>query len=163
MTRQSEARADYVGGPPRVVGLGRHYSVELRGVTEKNPDGADRQEILRACNVGEEFALENISNHRPSVESLKISRKSGEQLGYVAPHTELAAKLAEGRKFRVKLSKLYPHRGQAGKQGAVLDFEEVNEVPATEDKPGLETKWIVIIGIGVLLVAAGAAKLLGLF
>ncbi len=146
-----------------MVGLGRHYSVELRGVTDKNEDGADRQDILRACAVGEELLLESSTNHRPAAETLKISRKTGQQLGYVAPITDLARKLSEGRKFRVKLQKVYPHRGQAGKQGAVLDFEEVQEVPLVEERPGLETKWIVIIGIGVLLVAAGAAKLLGLF
>jgi hypothetical protein len=146
-----------------MVGVGRHYSVELRGVTEQNADGADRQKILRACTVGEELELEAPSSNRNGAEPLKILRKSGEQLGFVTPHTEVANKLGEGRKFRVKLAKLYPYRGHEGAQGAVLDFEEVNEVPTGPAKSGLETIWIVLIGIAILLVAAGAAKLLGFF
>ncbi len=146
-----------------MVGVGRHYSVELRGVTEQNADGADRQRILRTCIVGEELKLEASDDNRDGAEPLKIIRKSGEQLGFVTPHTEVAGKLAEGRKFRVKLAKLYPYRGHEGAHGAVLDFEEVNEVPIGPAKSGLETIWIVLIGIAILLVAAGAAKLLGFF
>jgi hypothetical protein len=137
--------------------------VELRGVTEQNADGVHRQKILRACTVGEELKLEAGSNNRDDAEFLKILRKSGEQLGYVTPHTEVADKLAEGRKFRVKLAKLYPYRGHEGAHGAVLDFEEVNELPIGPEKTGLRTTWIVLIGIAILLVAAGAAKLLGFF
>jgi hypothetical protein len=137
--------------------------VELRGVTEQNADGADRQDILRACSVGEELKLEASANHQASPQSLRILRKSGEQLGFISPQTEVKDKLREGHKFRVKLAKVYPYRGHEGTQGAVLDFEEVNEVPVNAEKSGLETKWIVLIGIAVLLVAVGAAKLLGLF
>jgi hypothetical protein len=152
-----------LGAPTRVVGLGRHHSVELRGVTEQNMDGVHRQKILRACTVGEELKLEAGSNNRDGTEPLRILRKSGEQLGFVTPHTEVANKLGEGRKFRVKLAKLYPYRGHEGAHGAVLDFEEVNEVPIGPEKTGLQTTWIVLIGIAILLVAAGAAKLLGFF
>lgn len=163
MTRRTEqARADHLADPIRAIGLGRHYSIELRGVTDHNADGADRQEILRACSIGEELQLETGTNDHAAAEYLKVLRKSGEQLGCVAPHTELADKLGEGRKFRVKLVKLYPYRGQEGKQGAILDFDEVNEVPVSATKPGLDAKWIVLIGIVTLLVAIGAAKLLGL-
>jgi len=163
VTRQTEqARAELLGAPTRVVGVGRHHSVELRGVTEQNADGADRQKILRACTVGEELELEASSN-RNGAEPLMILRKSGEQLGFVTPHTEVADKLGEGHKFRVKLAKLYPYRGHEGAQGAVLDFEEVNEVPIGPAKSGLESIWIVLIGIAILLMAAGAAKLLGFF
>jgi len=144
-----------------VVGLGRHHSVELRGVTEQNADGVHRQKILRACTVGEELKLEASSNNRDDAEFLKILRKSGEQLGFVTPHTEVADKLAEGRKFRVKLAKLYPYRGHEGAKGAVLDFEEVNEFPIGPRRPGSNITWIVLIGIVTLLLAAAAAKLLG--
>ncbi len=147
----------------RVVGLGRHHSVELRGVTEQNADGVHRQKILRACTVGEELKLEVSRNNRDGAEPLRILRKSGEQLGFVTLHTDVADKLAEGRKFRVKLAKLYPYRGHEGAHGAVLDFEEVNEVLIGAEKTGLHTTWIVLIGIAILLVAAGAAKLLGFF
>jgi hypothetical protein len=164
VTRQTEqARADLTGPPVRVVGLGRHYSVELRGVTEKNSDGADRQELLSACSVGEELDLVRSGHGHNGTDPLKILRKSGEELGFVPPHTEVADKLAEGRKFRVKLAKVYPYRGQDGKRGAVLDFEEVKEAPVDTGGAGLDTKWIVLIGIAVLLVGVGAAKLLGLF
>jgi hypothetical protein len=75
----------------------------------------------------------------------------------------VADRLREGRKFRVKLAKVYPYRGQEGKQGAVLDFEEVSEAPIHSGGAGLDTKWIVLIGIVVLLLVVGAAKFLGLF
>ncbi len=146
-----------------MVGLGRHHSVELRGVTEQNADGVHRQKILRACTVGEELKLEISRDDRNGAELLRILRKSDEQLGFVTLHTDVADKLAEGRKFRVKLAKLYPYRGHEGAHGAVLDFEEVNEVPIGPEKTGLGTIWIVLIGIAILLAAAGAAKLLGFF
>ena len=151
-----------LGAPTRVVGLGRHHSVELRGVTEQNADGADRQKILRACTVGEELRLEISRDDRNGTEPLRILRKSGEQLGFVTLHTDVADKLAEGRKFRVKLAKLYPYRGHEGAHGAVLDFEEVNEVPIGPQKSGLTIIWIVLIGIVTLVIAAVAARLFGL-
>jgi hypothetical protein len=147
----------------RLVGLGRHYSVELRGVTEQNADGTDRQEVLHGCVIGEELHLIGSTNHHADRESLKICKKSGLQLGFVTPHTEVASKLVEGRKFRVKLSKLYPHRGHAGAHGAVLDFEEVEEVLVEQPGSGLGAKWIVIIAIGVIAIAAVVAKVLGVF
>jgi hypothetical protein len=160
--RTDEFTAGRLAPSIRVVGLGRHYAVELRGVTEQNSDGADRQDVLRACITGEELNLVGSSNHRRNPEPLKILRKSGEELGFVTLHSEVASKLSDGRKFRVKLAKVYPYRGHGhgGKQGAVLDFEEVEEIPS-EQKPGLSPKWIVVIGIAALLAAAGAAKLLG--
>jgi len=164
VTRQTEqARADLIGAPVRVVGLGRHYSVELRGVTEKNADGADRQELLNACSVGEELNFVSGGTGRNGTDPLKILRKSGEELGFVPAHGEVADRLREGRQFRLKLAKVYPYRGQDGKHGAVLDFEEVKEAPVDMGGAGLDTKWIVLIGIAVLLVAVGAAKFFGLF
>lgn len=166
MTRQTDqSRADLIGPPIRVVGLGRHHSVELRGVTDQNADGTDRQTLLRTCSVGEELKFAPSDAERNSTEALRILRKSGEELGFVPPHTEVIDKLREGRKFRVKLAKVYPYRGHGhdGKQGAVLDFEEVSEAPAVASGGGLDTKWIVLIGIVALLLVAGAAKLLGFF
>jgi len=162
VTRQTEqARADLLGPRTRVVGLGRHYSVELRGVTERNADGTHRQKILRACTVGEELKLEVSRNVLDGGEPLRILRKSGEQLGFVTPHTDVASRLGEGHKFRVKLAKVYPYRGHEGAHGAVLDFEEVHEVPIGPRRSGRNTIWIILIGIVTLLLAAAAAKLLG--
>jgi hypothetical protein len=146
-----------------MVGLGRHYTVELRGVTEQNDDGTERQQVLRACGIGEELQLDVSLNRRDGADPLKIRRKSGEQLGFVTPLTEVTDKLVEGRIFRVKLSKVYPHRGHAGTYGAVLDFEEVRMVAAARGSSGIEMKWIVVIGIVALLAGVGAAKLLGIF
>lgn len=143
--------------------MGRHYTVELRGVTEQNDDGTERQQVLRACGIGEELHLDINLKRRDGADPLKIRRRSGEQLGFVTPLTEVTDKLVEGRSFRVKLSKVYPHRGHAGTYGAVLDFEEVRIVPIAGGSSGLEMKWIVLIGIAALLVGVGAAKLLGIF
>lgn len=143
--------------------MGRHYTVELRGVTEQNDDGTERQQVLRGCGIGEELHLDINLTRRDGADPLKIRRKSGEQLGFVTPLTEVTDKLVEGRIFRVKLSKVYPHRGHAGTYGAVLDFEEVSIVPVAGASSGLEMKWIVLIGIVALLVGVGAAKLLGIF
>ena len=162
MTRQTEqARADLLGPRTRVVGLGRHHSVELRGVTEQNADGVHRQKILRACTIGEELKLEVSRDNRDGAEPLRILRKSGEQVGFVSPHPDVAEKLGQGHKFRVKLAKVYPYRGHEGAHGAVLDFEEVHEVPIAAQKSGPTIIWIVLIGIVTLLLAAAAAKLLG--
>ena len=164
MTRQTDqARADLLGPPTRVVGLGRHYTVELRGVTEQNDDGTERQQVLRACSIGEELQLDINLHRRDGADPLKIRRKSGEQLGFVTPVSDVTDKLVEGRIFRVKLSKVYPHRGHAGTYGAVLDFEEVRVIPLAGRRPGLEMKWIVLIGFVAILVGVGAAKLLGIF
>jgi hypothetical protein len=164
VTRQTEqSRTDLLGPPTRVIGSGRHYTVELRGVTDQNDDGTDRQSILRTCSIGEELQLDISRNNRDGREPLKIRRRTGEELGYVTPLAEVTTKLEEGRKFRVKLAKLYPFRAGAGQKGAVLDFEEVRIVQPGNNNSGLDTKWIVLIGIAVLLLAAGAAKLLGFF
>jgi hypothetical protein len=164
VTRQTEqSRADLLGPPARVIGSGRHYTVELRGVTDQNDDGTDRQAILRTCSIGEELQLDVSRNNRDGREPLKIRRRTGEELGFVTPLADVLGGIEQGRKFRVKLAKFYPHRAAAGQKGVVLDFEEVRIVQPSKSNSGLDTKWIVLIGIAVLLLAAGAAKLLGFF
>ncbi len=51
------------------------YTVELSGVTDTNEDGTPRQQVLEQCEPGEELVLNEGAT--------RISRKSGEQIGYI--------------------------------------------------------------------------------
>lgn len=58
-----------------------------------NPDGSDRQEIIRRCKVGERLNLVREPSNRHDRNAIALRRQNGEQLGYI--NSELAEELCE--------------------------------------------------------------------
>jgi single-stranded-DNA-specific exonuclease len=56
---------------------------KIAGVTFDNPDGVCRQSILPRCKFEDPLILEWERDNPLSKEALKLSRKTGEQLGYI--------------------------------------------------------------------------------
>lgn len=61
----------------------REETFAIVGVTETNPDGTDRQALLRQCRAGEELLLAREADSSYGPDAVKVCRKSGEQIGYV--------------------------------------------------------------------------------
>ena len=64
--------------------MARSFPTKIVGVTHKNPDGRDRQKLIKRCRVGEAlFLLRDEANQHDS-NAVAVCRKSGEQLGYLS-------------------------------------------------------------------------------
>src|SRR5215470_3215511 len=74
----------------------RHFHTKIAGVTHRNRDGSDRQELIRECQVFEPLDLEHeaVNPHDPN--AVRVLRKTGEQLGYL--RAELAADIVSKSK-----------------------------------------------------------------
>ncbi|MCG3130201.1 MAG: hypothetical protein FLDDKLPJ_00954 [Phycisphaerae bacterium] len=55
----------------------------VRGESHRNPDGTDRQAIIRRCVSGEELHLIREPNNPYSARAVKVVRLNGEQIGYL--------------------------------------------------------------------------------
>ena len=60
------------------------FFAKVHGVSYKNDDGSSRQKIISGRKVGEELDIipEPTNKHDPG--AMKVCRKNGEQLGYLA-------------------------------------------------------------------------------
>lgn len=76
------------GAPSRSIV--RDFNSKVVGVTFGNDDGTSRQEIIKACNPGDDLILKPV----PTTEypdAIGVFTKSGKQLGHI--NAELAAEL----------------------------------------------------------------------
>jgi len=73
---------------------------KIRGVTFNNPDGSNRQKILKRCRKGESLVLKHtpIPGHPNAV---SVLRKNGELLGFIS--AELCSQIAEYIKAKNKI------------------------------------------------------------
>jgi len=68
------------------------FFTKVAGVTKENPDGTNRQDILKQCRVGEPLTLLRDPSNPHDPNAIKVFRLSGEQLGWLS--AELATKMA---------------------------------------------------------------------
>ena len=119
------------------------FATKVVGATYKNPDGINRQQIIKMCTTGEKIKLIREPNNPYDVCAIGVFRESGEQIGYLARHVaaypELAYHMDIGGKVSVKVKKIIAERsGFLGlkktyyciveiTKGTVLLFEKENE------------------------------------
>jgi hypothetical protein len=56
----------------------------VTGPTKKNPDGINRQKIIRKCKSGEEVMLVREPDNPYDGDAIAVFRESGEQIGYIS-------------------------------------------------------------------------------
>lgn len=61
----------------------QRFHTKLVGVTQKNRDGSARQEVLKACCVGDPLDLVTEPTNRFDPDALAVRRRGGQQVGYV--------------------------------------------------------------------------------
>lgn len=87
-------------------GSTRNWFVQLEGVTERNPDGTRRQDIIDECRIGEPLRLvpeEARSGREPRV---RVCRWQGEQIGYLSggAGAEVTDVMAKGLRIEAALA-----------------------------------------------------------
>jgi HIRAN domain len=64
-----------------------HFFSKVVGISYNNPDGTDRQMIVRHCTIPEMLALHHEPNNTYSRHAIAVVRHSGEQVGYLPDDT----------------------------------------------------------------------------
>ena len=58
-------------------------TTKIRGVSYKNPDGTDRQKIIKKCKKGEEVHLVREPDNPHDAACIAVFQMTGEQIGYI--------------------------------------------------------------------------------
>jgi len=119
------------------------FATKVVGATYKNPDGINRQQIIKICTAGEKIKLIREPNNPHDLCAIGVFRESGEQIGYLARHVsaypELAYHMDIGGEISAKVKKIIAERsGFLGvkktyyciieiTKGSVLLFKKENE------------------------------------
>ena len=126
------------------------FTTKVVEATYKNPDGINRQQIIKMCTTGEKIRLIREPNNPYDVCAIGVFRESGEQIGYLAKHVsaypELAYHMDIGGEVSAKIKKIIAERsGFLGlkkiyyciveiEKGSVLLFKKENEAKETIKK-----------------------------
>jgi hypothetical protein len=90
------------------------FATKVVGATYNNPDGINRQQIIKMCTAGEKIKLIRESNNPHDVCAIGVFRESGEQLGYLARHVaaypELAYHMDIGGEVSARVKKIIAER-----------------------------------------------------
>lgn len=74
----------------------KHFYSKIAGISRQNSDGTSRQAIAAQCEVGEGLYFEHEPDNPVDPNAIKLSRLSGEQLGYLrADYAERLIREAE--------------------------------------------------------------------
>jgi hypothetical protein len=119
------------------------FATKVVGSTYKNPDGINRQQIIKICTAGEKIKLIREPNNPYDVGAIGVFRESYEQIGYLARHVsaypELAYHMDIGGGVSAKVKEIIAERsGFLGvkktyyciieiTKGSVLLFKKENE------------------------------------
>jgi DNA-directed RNA polymerase subunit RPC12/RpoP len=76
VTEEIERRSEYL--PPV-----RHFYTKVAGVTYKNDDGSDRQEILATCSPLETLHVEHDDNNPHDPNTIRVCTEDGRQIGHL--------------------------------------------------------------------------------
>jgi len=76
VTEEIERKSEYL--PPV-----RHFYTKVAGVTYKNDDGTDRQEILSTCSPLETLRLEHEDNNPHDANAIRVCTADGRQIGHL--------------------------------------------------------------------------------
>ena len=128
-----KAKPTEVGLPPTPGAIDSFYT-KIRGVTFNNDDGVRRQKIIDQCSIGEDLILVPEPTCQFDPGAVKICRKNGDMLGYWhAQNGQMADSLASGQRYRVRIARIYPFKGEREGEGHgvalfVEHFPEVVEI-----------------------------------
>ena len=90
------------------------FATKVVGATDKNPDGINRQQIIKMCIAGEKIILIREPNNPHDVCAIGVFRESGEQIGclarHVAAYPELAYHMDIGGEVSAKVKKIITER-----------------------------------------------------
>jgi hypothetical protein len=110
------------------------YSIQVHGIFHKNPDGTERQTIIRECREGEPvFFIPDLENPvDPS--AVKVVRVSGEQIGYVEADKAERFKglMSSGRIESGRIDEVYSFEDDPHRRGVRLCVEVR---PASQQAP----------------------------
>ena len=90
------------------------FTTKVVEATDKNPDGINRQQIIKMCIAGEKIILIREPNNPHDVCAIGVFRESGEQIGclarHVAAYPELAYHMDIGGEVSAKVKKIITER-----------------------------------------------------
>jgi hypothetical protein len=111
------------------------------GVTKKNPDGTDRQELLKKCKEGQELALVLDPDNPYDKNAIKICTLAGHQLGWIAKEdtTEIREWMSQFEFSEAEIHKLLggtPDKPTLGCEIEIRLYRSlVDEKGVVEEKP----------------------------
>ena len=92
------------------------FTTKVVGSTYKNPDGLNRQQIIKMCKAGERIKLIREPNNPRDVCAIGVFRESGEQIGYLAKHVttfyELSDHMDRGGQLYAQVCKIMAERSE---------------------------------------------------
>jgi hypothetical protein len=74
----------------------RHFHTKIVGVTHRNDDGSDRQNLIRNCRLFEALVLDHQEDNPHDANAVRVCRQNGKQLGYL--NSKLAAEVVSKSK-----------------------------------------------------------------
>jgi hypothetical protein len=90
------------------------FTTKVVGATDKNPNGINRQQIIKMCTAGEKIKLIREPNNPHDVCAIGVFRESGEQIGCLAKHVaaypELAYHMDIGGEVSARVKKIIAER-----------------------------------------------------
>lgn len=120
--------------------VNRSFYKHVLGINQKNPDGKSRQDVINDCHKGEELVLlPDLGNpHDSGV--VRVSRKNGEQLGYLPEdRNRMAHELNTGWTFRATVDDIYPFEETSRKHGIRSRFDVLTHGQDSESRR--KTHW----------------------
>ena len=77
-------------------------------VTQRNPDGALRQKLIKECHVGDRLQLVRDPGHPIDPHAVRVCRTSGEQIGCLRKETtaEVGPRIDAGMRFETEIVRL---------------------------------------------------------
>ncbi len=102
----------------------RFFYKHVVEVNLNNPDGTNRQEVIRVCHQGEDVLLVPEPGHLLDSHALKVCRVNGQQLGFLAPDGgRMARDMARGWTFRTTVDEIYPFEENRQQHGVRVRVE----------------------------------------
>lgn len=86
----------------------RIFHSKIIGITDPNRDGSDRQAIAAQCRAGERLVVDRELEDSVNPHAIRVSRLSGEQLGYLPRHRlrRIAHRIARGWRYAAVITEL---------------------------------------------------------
>lgn len=124
---RSSSQASIHRSSPAETSRKKWYPTKVTGVTYKNDDGSSRQTILGKCSNGETVDLIREPNNPHDRNAVKVCRKSGEQLGYVARDSAEMVQRAIVEEHKQPKSRILEIRKKEGKYSCVIEINYSGE------------------------------------
>lgn len=86
----------------------RSFFTKVAGVSRRNADGGERQEIIKRCRVGDKLDLIREPDNPHDAYAVKVCRQTGEQIGYIPAHLarEISEAFEKGARIDAEISDL---------------------------------------------------------